>query len=158
MTELPWSELDLDAGAWGLRHPALKNKRPHLVRYYQKRLPSSSAGAKAKGDYVFPAARRAYMEDENLSRPLKVICARLARIGLASFTTHDLRRTVETGMAAAKVPKEYRDRVLNHVDTSVGGVHYNMYDYADEKREALEKWTRRLEGMLKGPASNVVPL
>lgn len=159
VTEMPWAELDLDAGTWVLPASRSKNKRPHLVPL----LPEAVAilrrrREEVEGDYVFPAARRAYMADENLSRPLKAVCARLARIGLVSFTTHDLRRTVETGMAAAKVPKEYRDRVLNHVDASVGGVHYNMYDYADEKREGLEKWARRLEGMLKGAASNVVPL
>jgi hypothetical protein len=61
-------------------------------------------------------------------------------------------------MAAAKVPKEYRDRVLNHLDSSVGGKHYNVHDYADEKREALEKWARRIETMLSPERDNVVQI
>ena len=114
----------------------------------------------ALGDFVFPGVRCAHITDGHLSRPLKAVCARMAAWGapIAAFTTHDLRRTVETGMAAAKVPKEYRDRVLNHVDGSVGGMHYNMHDYEDEKRGALAAWARRLETMLTAEASNVVPL
>lgn len=159
VTELPWSELDLDTATWLLPAARSKNKRPHLVPL----LPQAVAmlarrREESGGDYVFPAARKAHMVDENLSRPLKAVCGRLARAGLAPFTTHDLRRTVETGMAASKVPKEYRDRVLNHVDASVGGMHYNMHDYDDEKRTALEAWARRLETMLTGPVSNVVQL
>jgi len=159
VTELPWAELDLDAATWVLPAARSKNKRTNLIPL----LPEAVAMLRRRreavsGPYVFPAARSAHMVDEHLSRPLKAVCARLGRLGIAPFTTHDLRRTVETGMAASKVPKEYRDRVLNHVDASVGGMHYNMHDYEDEKREALDKWARRLESMLKGSVSNVVPL
>lgn len=159
VTELPWSELDLDSAVWILPATRSKNKRPHLVPL----VPEAVAMLRRRrqdvdGQYVFPAARKSHMVDEHLSRPLKAVCERLTVVGLAPFTTHDLRRTVETGMAAARVPKEYRDRVLNHVDASVGGVHYNMHDYEDEKRGALDAWARRLESLLRDAASNVVPL
>lgn len=159
VTDLPWAEIDLDAGTWLLPAARSKNKRANLLPL----LPEAVTMLRrrrtvATGAYVFPGKHIAHLTAGHLQRPLKQVCERLASIGLASFTTHDLRRTVETGMAAAKVPKEYRDRVLNHVDASVGGQHYNMYDYADEKQEALEKWARRLEGMLTGVESNVVPL
>ena len=61
-------------------------------------------------------------------------------------------------MAAARVHREYRDRVLNHVDPSVGAVHYNVYDYFDEKREALETWHKRLNALIAGQRQNVVEL
>jgi integrase len=159
VAELPWTELDLDAATWLLPAARSKNGLPNLVpllpeavAILRRRLESR----KKDDPYVFPGPQRAHMTDGNLSKPLKRVCARLSRIGIASFTPHDLRRTVETGMAAAKVPKEWRDRVLNHIDASVGGKHYNMYDYLDEKREALEKWWRRLDGMLKDDKSNVL--
>lgn len=168
--ELPWAELDLDAGTWLLPAARSKNKRPNLVPLISEAVKVlRGRQEQAKGDYVFPAARRPHMVDENLSRPLREVCKELQRagvhprgkrglrLGVEPFTPHDLRRTVETGMAAAKVPKEYRDRVLNHVDASVGGMHYNMHDYEDEKREALEKWWRRLDGMINDKESNVVP-
>jgi integrase len=160
-TGLTWAELDLDAGEWLLPAARSKNKRPHLMPL----LPPVVAMLRERrenvsGDYVFPGQRKgtAHINDKHLSEALGFACARLARIGLRPFTTHDLRRTVETGMAAAKVPKEYRDRVLNHLDSSVGGKHYNVHDYADEKREALEKWARRLETMLSPERDNVVQI
>jgi integrase len=159
VTELPWTEIDLEAATWALPASQSKNKRPHLIPLIPEALVMlRRRREEVSGAYVFPAARKAFMVDEHLSRPLKMISEKLAHLGIAPFTTHDLRRTVETGMAAAKVPKEYRDRVLNHIDSSVGGVHYNMHDYEDEKREALEKWARRLEGLLTGAQSNVVLL
>ena len=159
VTDLPWAELDLDAATWLLPAARSKNNRPHLVPLLPQLVAMLRERRSAvSGDWVFPAKRGGHIAAGHLQRPLVQVCARLARLGLEPFTTHDLRRTVETGMAAAKVPKEYRDRVLNHVDSSVGGVHYNMHDYEDEKREALEKWARRLEGMLTGSESNVVPM
>lgn len=158
---LTWAELDLDAGEWVLPASRSKNGRAHLVPL----LPETVAMLRARrevvqGAYVFPGQRKgtSHINDKHMSEALGHACARLASLGLESFYTHDLRRTVETGMAAAKVPKEYRDRVLNHVDASVGGVHYNVHDYKDEKREALEKWARRLESMLRPERDNVVPL
>lgn len=158
---LPWCEVDLDAGEWALPKERSKNKRANLIPL----LPPVVEMLRERrelvtGEYVFPGHRASteHVNDKHLSEALRYSCARLQRIGLAPFTTHDLRRTVETGMAAARVPKEYRDRVLNHVDASVGGKHYNLHDYIDEKREALEAWVSRLEAMLKPERDNVVPI
>jgi integrase len=70
---------------------------------------------------------------------------------------HDLRRTVETRLAAIGVPKEHRDRVLNHIGNDVGTRHYNKYDYQAEKRDALTRWNAVLSGILNPGARNVVP-
>jgi integrase len=59
-------------------------------------------------------------------------------------TPHDLRRTVGTRLAELRVPKEVRDGILNHAARDVGSKHYNLHDYADEKREALTRWSRAL--------------
>lgn len=161
VAELPWSEVDLAEGTWLLPAARSKNKRANLVPLLPDALAMLKRRRKAvEGDYVFPTKRTPYMKKGSLSRPVKAACDDLPRreLKLAPFTPHDLRRTVETGMAAAKVPKEYRDRVLNHVDASVGGQHYNMHDYYDEKREALEKWDRRLQSMLSGESAKVVPI
>lgn len=159
--EAPWSEFDLDEAIWIIDGKRTKNGRTHLVPLLQEVVEMlRRRRTEVVGDYVFPGVREdtAHINDKNLSQAIGFACSRLARIGLQPFVTHDLRRTVETGMAAAKVPKEYRDAVLNHTDASVGGKHYNLHDYADEKREALEKWARRLEGMLKPERDNVVQI
>ena len=73
-------------------------------------------------------------------------------------TPHDLRRTLETRFAELRIPKEIRDRVLNHVSSDVGDKHYNMHDYADEKRDALTRWSAALSAILWGIGANVTLL
>jgi integrase len=74
-------------------------------------------------------------------------------------TPHDLRRTVETRLAELRVPKEIRDRVLNHIPSDVGSKHYNRHDYADEKRAALTRWSAAISSILEGrPGGSVIDL
>lgn len=74
-------------------------------------------------------------------------------------TPHDLRRTVATRLAELRIPKEIRDRVLNHIPSDIGSKHYNVHDYADEKRDALAVWSRALESILQPQqATTVVPM
>jgi integrase len=74
-------------------------------------------------------------------------------------TPHDLRRTVETRLAELRVPKEIRDRVLNHIPSDVGSKHYNRHDYADEKRAALTRWSVAISSILEGrPGGSVIDL
>ena len=71
-------------------------------------------------------------------------------------TPHDLRRTVETGLARLKIGREIRDRILNHKDRSVSGIHYNKYDYLSDKRAALEKWAREVRRIATGETTKLV--
>jgi integrase len=65
-------------------------------------------------------------------------------------SAHDLRRTVGTRLAELRIPKEIRDRCLNHIPSDVGSKHYNLYDFAEEKRDALNRWDSALSAILKG--------
>jgi integrase len=71
---------------------------------------------------------------------------------------HDLRRTLGTRLAELRIPKEIRDRVLNHAPGDVGSKHYNLHDYADEKRDALNRWATLVNALVTGMTANVVPL
>ena len=59
-------------------------------------------------------------------------------------------------MAALRVPKEIRDRVLNHITPGVGSKHYNLHDYADEKRDALNRWAKFVNALVTGIGAAVV--
>ena len=61
-------------------------------------------------------------------------------------------------MAELRVPKEIRDRVLNHAASDVGSKHYNLHDYADEKREALTRWASVVQSLVMASEAMVVPL
>src|SRR3954464_10597422 len=73
-------------------------------------------------------------------------------------TPHDLRRTVGTRLAELRVSKEIRDRVLNHTASDVGTKHYNLDDYAEEKREALTRWAAVIRSLITGQDASVVPI
>lgn len=74
---------------------------------------------------------------------------------------HDLRRTATTGMARLKIPPHVVDRILNHTSGTIRGVArvYNRFDYADDRRAALEAWGRYIEALIDADRSqNVVEL
>lgn len=145
---LPWSEIDMAGRSWTLSAERSKNKRSNLIPLVDEAFEILERRKKNGVTHVFGGARSPHMSANRLSIVLRRACKRLQRLKIAYFTPHDIRRTVETGMAAARVPKEHRDRVLNHLDGSVGGVHYNLYDYELEKKSALEAWALRLRTFL----------
>src|SRR5690606_37723816 len=110
--------------------------------------------------YVFPALRGGRYTDRCRALMLDAALAAYVEAGhtLARFTPHDLRRTAETLMASAGVAKEHRDRVLNHVDNSVGGKHYNKHDYKPEKLAAMDVLERTIEARRQPRTDNVTPI
>jgi hypothetical protein len=50
-------------------------------------------------------------------------------------------------MASIGVPVSTISRILNHSEGGVTKI-YNRFSYADEKRDALERWGQRLEDVL----------
>jgi integrase len=71
-------------------------------------------------------------------------------------TPHDLRRTLRTGLARLRVPRDVAERCLNHALPEIEAV-YNTHDYLDERREALARWGAEVEAIVSS-GSNVVPI
>ena len=83
------------------------------------------------------------------------------RAAIDDWILHDLRRTATTGMARLNIPPHVVDKILNHVSGTIRGVAavYNRHSYIDERRAALETWSRHVESLVRPPApSNVVEL
>ena len=153
---MPWSEISFDAATWILPAERAKNGRAHLVPLTASMLEILGDRPQAQRPVFWSAT--AMLEPRTLAKLLRTALASGAA-KIEPFTVHDLRRSVETGMAAAAVPAEIRDRVLNHAPRGTGARHYNAHDYASEKRVALETWERRLHSLLTGNvAKNVTPL
>jgi integrase len=66
---------------------------------------------------------------------------------LERWTPHDLRRTARTGFSRLKVPLDVKKKLLNH---KLGGMDdvYDMWEYLDEKKEALERWSALVETII----------
>ena len=75
------------------------------------------------------------------------------------FRAHDLRRTAATCMTEAGVPRDHIAKVLNHVEGGPAAtLVYDRYDYDAEKRDALDRWARRLAAIIEGKAKRVVAI
>lgn len=81
-------------------------------------------------------------------------------VEIPHWTFHDLRRTAATGMARLGIAVRVTEAVLNHVSGTGGGIVavYQRHDYADEKRVALEAWSRMVLSLVEGEPDNVVRL
>jgi integrase len=85
-----------------------------------------------------------------------------AKVEIAPWVLHDLRRTIASGMARLGVQLPVIERCLNHVSGSFGGIVgvYQRHTFAEEKKAALETWSAHVESLvgLKSVASNVTKL
>jgi integrase len=66
---------------------------------------------------------------------------------------HDLRRTAATGLERLGVPLQVTEALLGHTAGSKGGIAgiYQLHDYAEEKREAIEKWAQHVAALVGRP-------
>jgi integrase len=162
---------DASRSAWVIPGTRTKNGKDHLIplpTLARETILDLLAMLESGEQYLFPTRsvrRRGPIRPNSFSHGMASFGARLGGGGDAIRTwraepptAHDLRRTVGTRLAELRIPKEIRDRVLNHIPADVGSRHYNLHDFADEKREALARWEAALAAILHGPSATVVPI
>jgi hypothetical protein len=99
--------------------------------------------------------------DARMLRTLKALARRQGRsphtVALPNWTNHDLRRVVRSGLSALRVPHNVAEAVLAHRPPGVAAV-YDVHEYQDEKREALQAWAQRVAAIVNPQAAKVIPL
>lgn len=75
------------------------------------------------------------------------------RSGVSNWTLHDLRRTAASGWQKLKIPSDVIEALLNHMPQGIRGV-YQRHNYADEKREALERWDNHIHTLITAKHSS----
>ena len=152
------SEIDIEQRVWTIPAARTKAKREH-------RLPISSlapvilhAATERAGEspWLFPSPI-----DGQAIRPKSASRAVLRMrdaAGLPDIGTHDLRRTLATGLGDMGVAEEVIERILNHAPRTVTGKHYNHAKHFEPMRRALEAWGQRVSTIIIGrePPSNVL--
>jgi integrase len=92
--------------------------------------------------------------DARMLRTLRALARRRgddpSQVKLAPWVNHDIRRTVRSHLSRLRVTEEAREAVLAHARPGVKGT-YDLYDYFDEKREALELWSAQLKRIVSRP-------
>ena len=153
-------ELDLKTRTWIIPAARSKNKHAHTV-------PLSDAAVDVIEE-ALPEARCQILFPDDVGKGSlradavsKTITKARERVGIEHWTAHDLRRTVVTGMALLGVAPIVLGHVINHRSVTKAGVTlavYAHYDYAKEKRHALDLWAERLTGIVDGASPKIMPL
>jgi len=141
-----WREFDLDKSVWTLPAERTKTRQSIAIPLSVKvvawlRELKVFAG---RSEYVFPARRITkqrrfdHVSPDTLNWALKNLDC-----GLEHFTVHDMRRAARTHLSELKVSSHIAERALNHKLKGVEGV-YDMYEYFEERKEALDRWAGRL--------------
>lgn len=151
-----WDQFDLVANVWTIPTEKAKNKMSHRVPLsllaldLLKQIRACSGGS----SYLFPSRRNGHMTptavDHALRNHMDAIRApdRREAGSLGHFTPHDLRRTAASLMTGMGIPRLVVSKILNHAESGVTAV-YDRHSYDQDKREALEAWGRRLEGITR---------
>jgi integrase len=135
-----WSDIDLKTRTWtipatgmktGMRHDvALSGEAIEELRLVPRRLST---------DYVLTTNGRTAISGFAVAK------RRLDAVApVAPWALHDLRRTLMSGLAAAGVAPHVADLILAHRPFKGSAGVYNRYEYADERRRALEAWGERV--------------
>jgi integrase len=164
VANLEWSELDLDKRLWVLPRERAKNDRAHAVHLSELAIEIIEALPKIGGaDPRFVFTSTGHTPVSGFSRSKEALdrwMGELAGAAIEPWILHDLRRSAATGMARLNIAPHVVDKVLNHVSGTIRGVAavYNRFDYAEERRAALESWGRYIENLIRQTPANIVLL
>lgn len=166
------AELDLHDGIWTIPGARTKNGLTHKVplsalaiSILREQMTTVEVLAKRKKrripSFVFPApGARAAITGAAIAKAVKKSEKSAGKgtsilLGAAPWTPHDLRRTAATMMEEAGVSPHVIGHVLNHktvTRSTITSRVYARYDYADEKRAALDAWGSAIEQLIGGKA------
>lgn len=153
LATLLWSDVDLAEKTIIIVGAKYKTGKPHLIPLSRQAVALLEALPRL-GEFVFTgrggAMRGFHTRKEKIDRLLDPSF---------DYDLHDLRRTTRTGLARLRVPESIAERCLGH---TVRGIerHYNLHNYADEKRAALQLWADHVTRIIEGEAAagNIVVL
>ncbi len=157
VSQLPWSEIDLDAGVWNLPADRAKNKHAHRVYLSDQ----SMALLRRRRDehpespWVFPSP---YFDGQPIGRgtPMQTIGRNREKLEVDErFSSHTARRRALSWMKSNGINKEIRDAVSNHIVSDVDAVYTESADMAEPCRLAVQRWCDFLDGR---EGANVIPI
>lgn len=161
--EAQWSEFDLPGRKWSIPGSRTKNGNAHLVPLPDKAMDILAAlpriGGKAGLLFTTTGATAISGLAKYKARLHDAMTRELGKEP-APWVLHDLRRNFVSGLQRLGFSLEVAEQCVNHKSGTLAGVTgvYARHDYAKEKREALDAWSRYLDALLSGKAAKVVPM
>ncbi len=155
IAHLEWEWIDRTQNTITLPASITKNKREHKFPYGKEVAKILDAiPILGNGQYLFPAAR-----EHVRGKPTSVFNgwgkAKASfdetLTDVASWTLHDLRRTLSTNMAEFGVPQLVVEKLLNHIsggEQSPIAQVYNQYTYLPEMRAAVQAYEAHIHSLI----------
>lgn len=133
---IAWSELSENLSSWELPGSRTKNGVAHIVPLSKPARDLIGGLQKIDDILALPGIAGTFKGWSKAKSALDL------RSGVTEWRLHDLRRTVATGLQRLGVRREVVEKTLNHVSQDKSGIAgiYQRYDFADERRAALEAW------------------
>ncbi len=171
-----WVEFDLANKLWTVPASRMKGTngraRPHAVPLTPAMLALLDTLPRC-GEFVFSTTfgqtptwigdKIKRTLDARMLRTLRALARRRGedarKVTLQPWRNHDLRRVVRSALSRLRVNPEVAEALLAHVQPGIKGT-YNLYDFIDERRSALEVWGNYLQQITAPPTPSrrVVPL
>ena len=158
VAHMAWGDVDLERRLWTLPREITKADRAHEVPLSDLAMEIISNLPRISDSWVFPANRvsstRPISGFSKFKPKLDQLC------GVQEWRLHDLRRSAASGMARLGHPPHVVTAVLNHSPGATQGITavYNRYEYSDEKRAALDAWSREVERIIGRSEAAVIRL
>jgi integrase len=151
-----WREFSFTEKTWTIPDERAKTGKGHVLPLSNwaieelQKLKVMANGSR----YVIPNADgSAPIDPKYITRSVARCLKRFKKHGVGAFTPHDLRRTGRTGLARLGVKVDIAERVLNHARERMEAT-YDVHEYVDEKRVALERWAKYLAELGDGQPSD----
>jgi integrase len=151
---LKWKHIDFNKGLWINPIEENKSKRKHKIPLPTLALAIINDQPR-KNEFVFASPR-------NEGEPIRWLYDRFKRIAeennIKDVRLHDLRRTAATYMAEMGTDRTILGKILNHkglAGDSQVTARYDRYAYTTEKRQALNRWSNKLQQIIAGTEATI---
>ena len=152
-----WDEIDLEKNWWLIPGAKTKSGNPHKVPLSPLAIEIlTEAKTFSEGTpWVFLGiSKNTHLNPRTISQAL---IKNRDKLEIPHFTAHDLRRTAASHMAGMAIPRLTISKILNHTEGGATKI-YDRHTYDNEKRHALEAWSRKLEAIITGKIAKVIEL
>ncbi|EPP0138449.1 tyrosine-type recombinase/integrase [Salmonella enterica subsp. enterica serovar Newport] len=140
---MAWSDVDLEKGTIYLRETKTGVER--YVQLSTQAIDFLSVLRINSDKYLFPSTRtRLPIQQKYLTESAWRLRESGQMLDIPSWTPHDLRRTVRTGLSRLQCPNEVAEAILGHTKGGMEGI-YNLYKYDSECKRWLQVWANYLE-------------
>jgi integrase len=150
ISDLAWTEIDLEKRQIELREQRTKNGRPHIIPLSAEAL-ALLPPQREDRDYMFGRGAGAFSGFSKCKEELDArIAAARKTVGLKpmpAWRLHDVRRSVVTLLGELGFAQPHViEMLVNHISGHKAGVAgtYNRALYLEERRQAIEAWGRHV--------------